>query len=308
MQDINDLKLTDDMFDKLDDNEKNSEFIAIESKTFLQDTWNRFRKNKMALVGFVFMISLILGSIFIPMFSEFTYDSQDLANKYSGPCLTHPLGTDNLGRDNLVRIMWGARITLLIAFSAAFINLIIGVVYGGVSGYFGGKIDMILMRIVDVIYSVPSLLYTILIYMVFGGGIFSMLIAISITSWMQMARQVRTQIMSLKEMEFAMAAKVIGASNKRILLKHLIINALGPIIVCVTMMIPSAIFTESSLSYLGIGIPAPIPSWGRLISDCQSMIFTEPLQVLWPISVMCLTILSLNFIGDGIGEALEPKR
>ena len=302
------MLLTDDLFEKLDDSEKNSEFIALESKTFIKDAWDRFKKNRLALAGLTFMILLIIGAIFVPMLSKYGYETQNLDNTYAKPCLAHLLGTDNLGRDNLVRIMWGARFTLSIAFAAAFINLVIGVVYGGVAGFVGGKLDMILMRIVDVIYSVPSLLYTILILLVFGGNVASMLLAISVTSWMQMARQVRTQIMSLKEMEFAMAARVIGASNKRILLKHLIINALGPIIVCLTMMIPSAIFTESSLSYLGIGIPAPTPTWGRLISECQQMVHIDPIQVVWPILFMSVTILSLNFIGDGIGEALEPKR
>lgn len=308
MSEIKDVELTNDLFEKLDDSEKNSEFIAISSKTFAQDAWGRFKKNKLALAGLIFMTILILLAIFVPMFSQYGYETQNLQNMYAYPNLTNWLGTDNLGRDNFVRIMYGARITLSIAFAAAFINLIIGIIYGGIAGYVGGRVDMIMMRTVDIIYSVPSLIYTILILMILGNTVFSMLIAISVTSWMQMARQVRTQVMSLKEMEFAMAAKVTGASHRRILLKHLVVNALGPIIVCLTMMIPGAIFTESSLSYLGIGIPAPTPTWGRLIADCQTMIFTEPIQVVWPVLIMCLTILSLNFIGDGVGEALEPKR
>ncbi len=308
MSEINKIILTEDLFDKLDDSEKNSEFIAIKSETFLKDAWGRFKKNKLAFVGLVFMGLLILLAIVVPMVSEYGYETQNLDNTYANPSMEHIFGTDNLGRDNFVRVMWGARITLSIAFASAFINLIIGILYGGIAGFVGGKVDMIMMRTVDIIYSVPSMIYTVLILLVFGNNIYSVLFAISVTSWLQMARQVRTQIMSLKEMEFAMAAKVLGASNRRILLKHLIINALGPIIVCLTMMIPSAIFTESSLSYLGIGIPAPTPTWGRLIADCQTLIHTEPIQVVWPILVMCLTILSLNFIGDGVGEALEPKR
>ena len=304
----NNLELTKDMFTKLNDSEKNSEYIAYENKTFIRDAWDRFKTNKLALVGLGYMIVLILLSIFVPIISKYGYETQNLDNTFANPSLQHLLGTDNLGRDNLVRIMWGARFTLSIAFAAALINLFIGVVYGGVSGFIGGKLDMLMMRVIDIIYSVPSLLYTILILLIFGGNVFSMLIAISITSWMQMARQVRTQILSLKELEFALAAKVIGASKRRILGKHLIINAIGPIIVCLTMMIPSAIFTESSLSYLGIGIPAPTPTWGRLISECQAMVHVEPLQVVWPILFMSVTILSLNFIGDGIGQALEPKR
>ena len=150
--------------------------------------------------------------------------------------------------------------------------------------------------------------YIILILMVFGNNVQSMLIAISITSWVQMARQVRTQVMSLKEMEFSLAAQVIGASRKRILFKHLIVNALGPIIVCLTMMVPSAIFTEAFLSFVGIGITAPESSWGLLANECRSLVFTYPVQIIWPIAAICLTVLSLNFIGDGIGEAFSLKK
>lgn len=305
---MSELKITNDLFNKLDDNEKDTDFIAIESKTFLQDAWKRFRKNKLALFGLIFIVIMVLMAIFVPMVSSFTYDGQDLQARNVLPNLTHLFGTDKLGRDIFVRVMYGARISLSIGFSAAFINLFIGIIYGGVAGYFGGKLDTILMRTVDIIYSVPSLLYVILIMMVFGNNSMSMLIAISVTSWVGMARQVRTQIMSLKEQEFALAAKVIGAGKLRIIFKHLVINALGPIIVSLTMMVPAAIFTESFLSFVGIGISAPESSWGLLANDARELIHIAPIQVIWPIAAMSLTILSLNFIGDGLGEALEPKR
>ena len=203
--------------------------------------------------------------------------------------------------------MYGGRISLAIGFASAAINLVIGVLYGGISGYIGGKVDMIMMRIIDIIYAVPTLLYVILILMVFGNSIGSMLLAICLTSWIGMARQVRTQIMSIKEMEYSLAAVVIGASHKRILLKHLVVNALGPIIVSLTMMVPSAIFTESFLSFVGIGLDPSIPSWGKLANDCRGLFFTYPIQIVWVVLAICLTILSLNFIGDGIGEALQSK-
>ncbi len=300
--------LTDDMFELLDDSEKNSEFIAIESKTFFRDTWDRFKKNKLALFGLIFLVLMVLGAIFVPMFSKYGYTTQNMQLRNALPSLEHPFGTDGLGQDILVRVMYGARISLSIGFVSALINLVIGVIYGGIAGYLGGKVDMVLMRIIDIIYSVPSVLYTLLILMVFGNNIFSMIVAISITSWIQMARQVRTQVMSLKEMEFAMAAKVLGAGHMRILLKHLVVNALGPIIVCLTMMVPNAIFTEAFLSMLGIGLDPLIPSWGALANDCRQLLFTYPIQIIWPIAAICLTILSLNFIGDGLGEALEAKR
>ena len=302
-----DLILTDDMFDLLDESEKNSEFIAIESKTFFRNAWERFKKNKLAMAGLVFLTLMVLGAIFVPMLSQYTYTQQDLTNTNALPSWEHPFGTDHLGRDILVRVMYGARISLSIGVAAALINLFIGIIYGGVAGYLGGKVDMVLMRIIDIIYSVPTVLYTLLILMIFGNNISSMILAISVTSWIQMARQVRTQVLSLKEMEFAMAAKVLGASDMRILLKHLVVNAIGPIIVCLTMMIPNAIFTEAFLSTVGIGLDPLIPSWGTMANDCRSLIFTYPIQIIWPIAAICLTILSLNFVGDGLGEALDTK-
>lgn len=305
---MSEIKYDPSLFEKLDESEKNDEAIAMDSKTFLQDTWRRFSSNKLAIFGLIVILLMIALAVLVPVLSKYTYDGQDLSNTNAMPSLEHWLGTDKLGRDVMVRICSGMRVTLAIGFASAAINLCIGIVYGGCAGFFGGKIDMIMMRCVDIIDSVPSLLYTILILMVFGNSIFSMMLAISITSWITMARQVRAQVMSLKEMEFAMAAQVLGCSNLRILLKHLIINALGPIIVCLTMMIPGAIFTESSLSFIGIGIQAPACSLGSLANEARQLINTQPLQVVWPVVAIGLITLSMNFIGDGIGEALEAKR
>ena len=307
MSEINKEAITDDMFELLDESEKNSEFIAMESKTFFQDAWGRYKKNKLALAGLIFLVIMVALAIFVPILSPYGFESQDLTMKNALPTLAHPFGTDKLGRDIFVRVMYGGRISLAIGFASAAINLVIGVLYGGISGYIGGKVDMIMMRIIDIIYAVPTLLYVILILMVFGNSIGSMLLVICLTSWIGMARQVRTQIMSIKEMEYSLAAVVIGASHKRILLKHLVVNALGPIIVSLTMMVPSAIFTESFLSFVGIGLDPSIPSWGKLANDCRGLFFTYPIQIVWVVLAICLTILSLNFIGDGIGEALQSK-
>ena len=302
------LMLDDSMFEPLDSSEKNNEFIAIESKTYLQDAWRRFKKNKLALFGLIFLILITLAAIIIPMVSPFTYDGQDLANRNALPNMVHLMGTDKLGRDIMVRVMYGARISLTIGFVAAFLNLIIGVIYGGISGFVGGKVDMIMMRIVDCIYSIPSMLYVILIMMIFGSNMFSVLLGISISSWVGMARHVRSQIQTLKQQEFSMAAFVIGASKKRILFKHLIINCMGPIIVSATLMVPNAIFTEAFLSFIGIGISAPQASWGTLASEARGLVQSYPIQIIWPVAAICLTMLSLNFIGDGFGEALDPKK
>ena len=301
------LVLTDDLFEKLPEEEKNSEFIAVAIKTFAKDAWDRFRKNKLALADLIFLIVMILLAIIVPQVAPYKFDTQDMANRNAMPSLQHLFGTDKLGRDIFVRVMYGARVSLAIGFSTAAINLVIGILYGGISGYVGGRVDMIMMRIVDIIYAVPSLIYVVLILLVFGDSIGSMMLAICLTSWIGMARQVRTQIMSLKEMEFSLAAKVIGASNTRILLRHLIINALGPIIVSLTMMVPGAIFTEASLSFVGIGLNPAIPSWGKLANDCRQLIFTQPIQVIWPVAAISLTILALNFVGDGIGEAFQAR-
>ena len=296
------------MFELLPEEEKNSEFIAMESKTFLKDAWGRYKKNKLAMIGLAFLIVMVIMSILVPMFSKYGFETQNIEIRNSMPSWEHPFGTDKLGRDIFVRVMYGGRISLAIAFSSAFICLIIGILYGGVSGYVGGKVDMIMMRVVDILDSVPTLLYVILILMIFGNTIPAMLLAICFTSWIGMARQVRQQVRSIKEMEYALAATVIGASHTRILLNHLIVNAIGPIIVNLTTMVPSAIFTESFLSFVGIGLDPSIPSWGKLANDCRDLFFTFPIQIIWVIAAISLTCLSLNFIGDGIGEAFQTKK
>ena len=305
---VMDIELTPVMFEKLDDSKKNSEKISYESKTYLADAWNRFKSNKLALVGLCFLAIMALACILIPMFSQYTYDGQDMANTFAKPSAEHFLGTDRFGRDVLVRIMYGGRISLAVGFSAASISLLVGVTYGAIAGYFGGKIDMVMMRIVDALYSIPDMLYLIMITVVLGSNFQSIIIGICISSWMGMARQVRAQVMTLKEQEFSLAAFVLGASKSRILLKHLIINSMGPIIVSFSMLVPSSIFYEATLGFLGIGLSAPQASWGTLANDARAMISSQPLQVVWPVLAICLTMLALNFIGDGLGDALDPKK
>jgi len=302
------IKLTADLFEPLSEDEKNHEFIAAQSKTYFQDAWARFKKNKMALIGLGFLSVMVILAILVPMLSPFEYDGMDLTALNEMPSLTHPMGTDKFGRDIFVRVMYGARISLSIGFSSAFICLVIGVVYGGIAGYVGGKTEMIMMRIVDILYSLPNLLIVILIMLIFGSNVLSILIGICITAWIGMARLVRTQVLTLKEQEFALAAYVLGASRSRILFKHLVINCMGPIIVNVTMLVPSAIFTEAFLSFIGIGISAPAASWGTLANEARTLIESNPIQIIWPVLSICLTMLSLNFIGDGVSDAFDPKK
>lgn len=301
-------QIPDSEFELLDDSEKNREFIAMQAKTYFQDAWNRFKKNKLALVSLIFLAFMILCAILVPMISPYSYADQNLNRINELPSLDHLLGTDKFGRDILTRLMYGARISLSVGFVAAIINVVIGVIYGGISGYVGGKVDNIMMRIVDCLYAIPSMLYVILIMLIFGSNIWSVLIGICVSSWIGMARQVRAQVQSLKQQEFAMAAYVIGANKKRILFKHLVINAMGPIVVNATLMVPSAIFTEAFLAFIGIGISLPQASWGTLCNEARQMLSISPIQILWPTAALCLTVLALNFIGDGVGEALDPKK
>ncbi len=308
MEDNKKITLTPDLFEKLDDSQKNAEKIAYESKTYIQDAWNRFKKNKLALVGLCFLLVMVVCCVMIPMISPYTYDGQNMAEASQNPSLQHLMGTDKFGRDILVRVMCGGRISLSVGVMAATIALFVGVIYGGISGYVGGKVDMVMMRIVDCMYSIPDTLYVILIVVVMEPSMFSILLGISISSWMGMSRQVRTQVLTLKEQEFSLAAFVLGASPQRILFKHLIINSMGPIIVQFTMLVPAAIFSEATLGYLGIGLSVPQASWGTLANDAKSLVATRPLECMWPILAICLTMLALNFIGDGLGDALDPKK
>lgn len=303
-----DIRLNDDWFSPLPEEEKNSEFIALEGKTFIQEAWERFSKNKMAVVGLIILILMAVFAIVGPLLSPYEYDAQDTSNAYAAFSSRHILGTDKFGRDVFVRLCYGARISLSIGFGAALINSFIGVIVGGVCGYFGGKLDTFVMRMVDIIYAMPSMIYVILIMMLNGANVQSILIGVCIPGWIGMARQVRGQVIALKEQEFALAALVLGATDKRILFKHLIINAVGPIIVQMTLLVPSAIFTEAFLSFIGIGISAPMASWGSMAQDAKQVMTIHPMQMLLPTLCICLTIFSLNFFGEGIGDALNPKK
>ena len=301
-------ELPQEVFNKIPEDEKNSEFIASESVTYFRDVWHRRTQNKLTVLGMIVLVIVILLAIFGPIFSGYTYDGQDLTMRNALPCAEHLFGTDKFGRDIFTRVCYGARISLSIGFSAALINLVIGTVYGGISGFVGGRVDLIMMRLVDILYAVPSTLYVILIMVVMGSNMYAILVGICISSWIGMARMVRSQVLTLKQQEFAMAATVLGASRSRILFKHLIVNSMGPIIVNFTFMVPSAIFNEAYLSLIGVGISAPMASWGVRAQDARPLLDSYPIQMVWPVAAICITMFALNFVGDGLTEALDPKK
>ena len=281
--------------------------IVRPSTSYWQDAWRRLRKNPMAMISLGFIIFLILVAIFGPMLSPYTYSYQDFSKINQGPSAEHWFGTDHLGRDLLTRVMHGARISLSIGFVASFVTCVVGVIYGGIAGFAGGRIDNIMMRFVDIMYGIPFLLWVILLMVVIGPGLLNIYIALGLVFWLPMARIVRGQILSLKEQEYILAAHTIGTPKFRILLRHLVPNCMGPIIITATLAIPEAIFTEAFLSFIGLGVSAPKASWGVLASDALSALKSFPHLLLFPAAAISLTLLAFNFLGDGLRDALDPK-
>ncbi|NGX56211.1 MAG: Oligopeptide transport system permease protein OppC [Candidatus Anoxychlamydiales bacterium] len=279
----------------------------IDNVSYFQDAKKRFLLNKAAFFGLVIIFSLIILSIFVPMFSSYTYFETNLEIKNTPPSFKYFFGTDELGRDIFTRVFIGARISLFIGIMAAIIDIVIGVVYGAVSAYIGGVTDEIMMRIADVIATVPYLLTVILLMVVMGSGITTIIIAITMTGWINMARIVRAQILTLKKMPFIEAAKIYGASNLRIIFSHLLPNCTGSIITTMTITIPLAIFTEAFLSFLGLGVQAPLASWGVMINDSLSALRYYPYRLFFPAFMISITMFAFNLVGDGLRDALDPK-
>ena len=274
---------------------------------FRQDAWLRLKKNRAAMAGLGIIVLISLLAIFGPLLSPYSYSDQSLANANQPPSSAHWLGTDNLGRDLATRICYGARISLSIGIVASLINLGIGVLYGGISGYFGGRVDSVMMRIVDILYGIPLLLYVILLMVVLKPGLMNVFLALGLVYWLRMARIVRAQVLSLKELEYILAARVLGASHRRLIFGHLLPNSLGPIIITLTLSIPEAIFTEAFLSFIGLGVSAPMASWGVLASEGVVTLRSYPFQLLSPAIAISLTMLGFNFLGDGLRDALDPR-
>lgn len=314
-------------FAPLPESEKQKYGAVRPSLTYWQDAGRRFKKNKPAMISAIVLVVIILAAILIPFFWPYTYSDQDLTARNLAPYAKHILGTDNLGRDLFIRIIYGARISLSIGIVASIINLTIGVLYGGLSGYIGGKVDNVMMRIVDLLYSVPLLLYVILLQVVLedpikkafsnpssifygihtiGPELFMIFIVLGVVYWVGMARMVRGQVLQLKSQEFVLAARSQGAGMFRIIIRHLVPNVIGQIIVMVMMSIPNAIFTEAFLSFIGLGVSAPLASWGSLASDAYQSLQSFPYMLLSPAAAICITVLAFNIFGDGLRDALDP--
>lgn len=363
------------------------EKIWSKNRTFAGDVWYRFYHKPTAIFGLIIIFFLMIFSFLAPIFSDYTFEDQNLAfsnvpfrlkvSEINGKLYylssnmkvievsekgelirtlpmgtedgmkkqmtfddgtslitlsykekpprfldaegnfiqasktlwnrTYPLGTDFLGRDMLTRLMFGTRISLIVAFIATLVNMTIGILYGGISGYVGKTTDGIMMRIVDIISTIPLTLYVILIMVILNNGFFSIIIALSSVYWVNMARIVRGQIISLKENEFVYAAKTIGSSAKTILFRHLLPNAMGPILVTATMLIPSAIFIEAFLGFIGLGIAPPMASLGTMCNDSLQTLRTAPYQLFLPSLMICITMFGFSYVGDGLRDALDPK-
>lgn len=285
----------------------NAERVVRPSISYWADAWRRLKQNKLAMLGLILLSTMTILAIIGPFIQPYDYQTQDLTSRNQSPSATHWFGTDDFGRDQWVRIWWGVRISLFIGLLAAFLDIVIGVLYGGISAYFGGRVDDIMQRVIEIIYGIPSLILIVILIMVMGPGIFTIILAMAATGWVGMARLVRGQILSLKEQEYVLAARTLGASSWRIILRHLIPNALGIIIVSATFTVPGAIFTEAFLSFIGLGIKVPLASLGSLLNDGQSAMRNYPYRLICPSIVFASIMLSFNLLGDGLRDALDPR-
>ncbi|MCE3202562.1 ABC transporter permease [Paenibacillus sonchi] len=301
------MNLKPEDFQKIGIDEKQAEVIQRESLSAWRDSWQRLRQNKMAMTALIVLGLIVLASLIGPLFSKYNYYSNDLLSTNKPPSSDHWFGTDDLGRDIFVRTWYGARISLIVGLAAAAIDLFIGVIYGGIMGFFGGRVDNVMNKISEILYSIPYLLVVILLLVVMEPSLGTIILALTITGWITMSWIVRGEIMQLKNREFVLASRSMGAGSKRLLFRHLLPNAVGPIIVTITLSVPNAIFAEAFLSFLGLGVQAPIASLGSMINDSLTGWLYYPWRFLFPAILISLTMLSFNIFGDGLRDALDPK-
>lgn len=283
---------------------------AEPSSSFWQDARHRLWKNRLAVFGLVVVVLLALISVIAAIFpglTGFRYDQQDLVLGPAPPSHAHWLGTDPLGRDLLARLLYGSGISMAVGLCATVVSLTIGVAYGAIAGFAGGKLDAVMMRIVDILYALPFTIFVILLTVFFGQNIILLFIAIGAVEWLTMARIVRGQVMSVKKQEFVEAAHALGLRRRRIIFRHIVPNLLGPIIVYATLTMPEVILLESFISFLGLGVQPPQSSWGLLIKEGAAVMEEYPWLLIYPAATMALTLFSLNFLGDGLRDALDVR-
>lgn len=318
-----------DDFEPASETEKESFIEMKKSTSYWQDAWRRLKMNKVAMVSLYVIIALVIFAFIGPMFSEFHYTDQIRGSANLAPSFEHPFGTDNHGRDIMVRTMFGARVSMIIGVVASLIVLLIGATYGAISGYVGGKVDDLMMRFAELVYSIPDVLVVLLLTTILkvplqnifnqsnlpfvkglallGPSLVAIFIAFGLLYWVSMARIIRGQVLMLKEQEFVTAAKALGASGGRVIKHHLLPNCIGQIIVTTSLQIPAAIFLESFLSFLGLGVSAPMTSLGSLASDALSGMYSYTYRLIIPSVLLSVMILSLNLFGDGLRDALDPR-
>ncbi|MCL2867418.1 MAG: ABC transporter permease [Clostridia bacterium] len=332
------LQIDPDLFAPATDEEKAMQGVDKESVSFMRDALRRLAANRLAMVCLCVIVLVSLIAFIVPSFYPYTYEKTDVQGALMPPfqyspkeqakidkgqtVFPHIMGTDELGRDYAIRVIYGTRISLLVGIIAAVIVVIIGIIYGSISGFFGGRVDMIMMRIVDIIYSLPDVLIVILLsvaikdivrssnsimVMRLGAGMISIFLVFGLLYWVGMARQVRGQILSIKEQEYVLASRSIGASPARIIRKHMIPNCVSVIIIVAALQIPNAIFTESFLSFLGLGVSMPMPSLGSLASDARTSMQSRPYLLVFPALSIFLIVLSFNLLGSGLRDAFDPK-
>jgi oligopeptide transport system permease protein len=268
--------------------------------------WRKLKKNKAAMVSFYLLCAVLAVATFAPWLTPHAFDVQDLFAIYSKPSGTHWLGTDELGRDVFSRLIYGARVSMAVAILSTLTIVVIGTLWGSIAGYFGGHTDSAMMRFVDVLYALPYMFFVIILMLLFGRNLYTLFMAIGALSWLTMARIVRGQVLSLKKQDFVTAAKALGTSDLAIIFKHLLPNTFGTIAVYATITIPRMILLEAFLSFLGLGIQEPTPSWGSLCNDGANALYSAPWLILWPGTMMAITLICFNFLGDGMRDALDP--
>ena len=296
-----------ELFTPASDNTAKQEHIARQHHSAFYDGWVRLRKNKAAVICVVIILIIAIMSIVVPMTSKYTYFDTDYSNKIAKPSAEHPFGTDLFGRDQWVRVWYGTRISLLIGLAAALINLIVGVFYGAISAILGGNVDAVMQRIIEILVGIPSLIIVILFMMVLPPGVWTIIIAMSITGWVNMARLVRAKILNLKSQEFVLAAQLLGTSTWKIILRHLIPNTISVIVIQVMFAIPSAIFTEAFLSFIGVGLTEPKASLGVLINNGYKALRAAPFLLIYPAIAIILIMVCFSIVGDGLRDAFDPR-